>query len=210
MVPIPGLPYATCDGPVSINDSGEVAGTWDDCADETPTSFLFAGGKLTTLKVWPNTGYELNDKGDVAGTTVVGTAGGSSAASAIELANGTVENLNSVTAGDSVTVQALNNQDEAVGTEGTATGSIGVAWINGTATPVTSLLSTPFSGTLDSAVDVNQEGTILAFGTPTGTNTEHAYLLEANGQQVSGKVYGTQSSDTSCTPPGGIGGFTCW
>jgi len=89
------------------------------------------------------------------------TSGNSQAA--IEVANGTVQVLPPLHAGDEVSVKALNDNDEAVGSEYSPSGTeTAVAWINGKPVAVTSLVGGNFSTPLSTALDVNNNGSILA------------------------------------------------
>lgn len=82
--------------------------------------------------------------------------------------------------GDGVDVQAISDTGMAVGYETSPPGTYtAVAWINGKAVPVTSLIAGSFSGTLTNAIDVNNNGSILAEGLPAGSTTVQTYLLAA-------------------------------
>jgi hypothetical protein len=184
----------------AINDSGDVA------AGHSTTPYLLVKGAHRPLRVDIATGFDLNNNDDVAGTLVpVPASGGAQAA--IELANGTVAVLPPLHPGDSVTVNAINDHDEAVGTDDVAsTGTeTAVAWINGKVSPVTSLVAGSFSTPLQQALDVNNNGSILAEGTsPNGASAY--YLLGAPpGQMVSGTVFGTSCEEQGCNQSG-IGG----
>ena len=109
--------------PVSVNDAGEVAGV-SLCAGGAQPISVEDGASGS--KVWVNDGYELNDNGDVAGQLgLTGQTGASSNMAAIEFANGTLENLPPLHAGDWVTVRALNDNDMAVGWEENPTTKVG-------------------------------------------------------------------------------------
>jgi hypothetical protein len=110
-----------------------------------------------------------------------------------------------------VAVQALNDNDEAVGYEENAkTGGnqMAVVWTNGEAVPLTSLIAGGFSGTLVSATDVNNNGSILADGYPAGSTTLTSYLLEAPQYEVSGKVEGIACGEGGTCSSSALGGIT--
>ena len=155
-------------GMVAINNSGAIA------VGNTTAPYLQVNGAKRSLKVAITTGFDLNDSGDVAGAVVPTPTSG--AAAAIELANGVVEDLPPLHPGDSVTVNAINNNDEAVGYDDSSQGiETAVAWINGKVVSVASLVSGSFSTPLDQALDVNSNGSILA------ESSSGYYLLEAGG-----------------------------
>jgi hypothetical protein len=142
-------------GTVAINDAGDIA------VGNTTAPYLQVKGAHRTLKVSITTGFDLNNNGDVAGALVPAPSSGSAAA--IELANGTLQDLPPLHPGDSVTVNALNDHDEAVGTDDDSQGNqTAVAWINGKVLSVGSLVSGNFSTPLEQALDVNNNGSILA------------------------------------------------
>ncbi len=179
------ITLGACGTAVAVNDSAEVAGT-DLCGGAKPFPFLYEDGSIVTSKVWINDGYELNDNGDVAGQ--LGQTGTVSEQAGIEFANGTLETLPPLNAGDSVTVKALNDSDFAVGWDqnptggaaaGPSDGYTAVAWVDGKAIPVSSLVAGGFNGTLTAALDVNNDGSILAIGIPAGSTTPETYLLGA-------------------------------
>jgi hypothetical protein len=179
------ITLGSCGTGVSVNDSAEVAGT-DLCGGAKPFPFLYENGSIVASKVWINDGYELNDNGDVAGQ--LGQTGTASLQAGIEFANGTLETLPPLYAGDSVTVKALNDSDMAVGWDdnqtagasaGPSDGYTAVAWVDGKPIPVSSLVAGGFDGTLTAALDVNNDGSILADGIPAGSTTPETYLLGA-------------------------------
>jgi len=141
-------------GMVAINDVGNIA------VGSTTAPYLVVNGAHRSLKVAITTGFDLNNNGDVAGALVPAPTSG--AAAAIELANGTVQVLPPLHPGDGVTVNAINDHDEAVGYESSPSGTeIAVAWINGKVVSVASLVSGTFSTPVD-PLDVNNNGSILA------------------------------------------------
>jgi hypothetical protein len=177
------ITLGSCGTGLSVNDSAEVAGI-DQCGGTTPFPFLFVDGHIETAKVWISNGHELNDNGDVVGQ--LGQVGTPSEQSAIEFANGTVENLPPLFAGDTVRVQAINNGDVAVGWDQSShngldatDGYTAVAWINGKAIPVSSLVKAGSNISWTAALDINNGGSILAIGIPAGSTTPETYLLGA-------------------------------
>jgi hypothetical protein len=195
---------------LAINNAGTIA------VGSATTPFLLVNGVRKPLKVSITSNFDLNNNGDVAGTVVPAPASGNSQA-AIELANGTVEDLPPLNPGDSsVTVTALNDHDEAVGHEYTSAGAeIAVAWINEKPVAVKSMVAGNFSTALSAAVDVNNNGSILAevesqagpsyyllaapsASSVTGTIT-YGYAAgaqDATGIPVEGAVQDTPARDT--------------
>ncbi len=108
------ITLGSCGTTVSVNDSAEVAGV-NKCGGSTPFPYAYLDGSVARAKVWINDGYELNDKGDIAGQ--LGETGAPSDEVGIEFASGTLEHLPPLHAGDLVTVKALNDSDLAVGYE---------------------------------------------------------------------------------------------
>ena len=161
-------PGGVVDG-ISINDSGEIAVGGSMIGQP---SYLFPSGvngtRETPSIVLAGTPRDLNDKGDV-----IGTSGG---APAIELANGTVQMLPLLHSGDTATPTAINDSDEVVGSDCQASGCVAVVWIGGHVTTAASMVSGTFTGTLAAPVDVNNEGSILVQDQQNGASGD--YLLE--------------------------------
>jgi uncharacterized membrane protein len=160
-------------GARAINDAGDIA------VGSTTAPYLLVKGVRRPLRVWATTGFDLNNNGDVAGTLVPLPSSGIGQP-AIELANGTVQVLPTLHPGDEVSVSALNDHDEAVGTDqDSSTGaSTAVAWIDGKVSPVTSLIAGSFSTPLLQGLDVNNNGSVLAGSVADSAQT--FYLLEAS------------------------------
>jgi hypothetical protein len=156
----------------AINDTGQIA------VASSTAPYLLDNGVKRPLKVSISSHFDLNNSGDVAGTPAPAPASGAAQA-AIEFSNGTVETLAPLHPGDSVYVTALNDSDEAVGYDDSSAGiETAVAWIKGKPVPVASLVAGTFTASLEMAIDVNNDGSILA-QTATGY-----YLLEAPGGPV--------------------------
>jgi hypothetical protein len=165
----------------AINNSGAIA------VGSYTAPYVWDNGAKRALKIDPTSHFDLNNNGDVAGYSVPLPASGNPLP-ALELANGTVENLPTLSPGDEVLVEAINDQDEVVGTDTNHTTGVAtaVAWMNGKVVPVTSLVAGNFSSPLNSAIDVNNNGSILAQSGST------YYLLGASGGP---SVTGTISYD---------------
>jgi hypothetical protein len=165
----------------AINNSGAIA------VGSYTAPYVWSNGAKRALKVDPTSHLDFNNNGDVAGYLVPFPASGNPLP-ALELANGTVVNLPTLSPGDEVLVRAINDQDEVVGVdENHSTGvSTAVAWINGREIPVASLVAGSFSSPLSDALDVNNNGSILAQSGST------YYLLGASGGP---SVTGTISYD---------------
>lgn len=193
VVPVDTSTGAGFPSSMAINNSGTIA------VGNATTPYLLVNGVRRSLKVSITTNFDLNNNGDVAGRVVPAPTSGNSQA-AIELANGTVQVLPPLHADDEVTVNALNDNDEAVGSDvNSSTGaSTAVAWIDGKVSPVTSLIAGSFSTPLSQAVDVNNNGSILAAS--VAGSTQNYYLLEASG--ISGTVFGEECSATGCPSTG--------
>jgi hypothetical protein len=96
--------------PIAINSAGEIAVGGQ--TDGLPSVILptgVNGSQVTPSIVLAGTDRELNDNGDI-----IGTSGGQPA---IELANGTVKVLPLLNAGDTATPTPINDNDEVVGRE---------------------------------------------------------------------------------------------
>lgn len=174
---------------VAINDAGEAA--FSNGYGPTNKPFLWKAGTSTQLKVSIGGSHAINAVGDVAGS-LVGSSG-----AAIEHADGSLSALAPLHAGDHPYINALNVNDEAVGSEnGTA-----VAWINGKSHTVASLIpaSLGFTGTPITALDVNDWGSILFMAYPHGSNQLAYYLLaEPTGSALTGTaLHGTDGTHLS-------------
>ena len=162
----------------AINNSGAIA------AESFTAPYVWENGAKRALKVSPTSHFDFNNNGDVAGYSVPLPASGNGLP-AIELANGTVENLPTLSPGDEVSVNAINDHDEVVGVdENHSTGvSTAVAWINGKEIPVASLVAGSSSTSFTNAIDVNNNGSILAESGST------YYLLAApSGYLLKGEI----------------------
>jgi hypothetical protein len=190
---------------MAINNSGTIA------VGNATTPYLLVNGVRRSLKVSITTNFDLNNNGDVAGTVVPAPTSGNSQA-AIELANGTVQVLPPLHAGDEVSVKALNDNDEAVGSEYSPSGTeTAVAWINGKPVAVTSLVGGNFSTPLSTALDVNNNGSILAqsgssdyylLGAPSGALSvaEVTRGTGALSADVRVKLSGSLTDASGCDP----------
>jgi hypothetical protein len=153
---------------VSINNAHHVA--VGSGLNGTTTPYLIAGGHSTALKVAITSGRALNNNDDVAGG-VVGAAG----KVGVQHPDGTVTLLPPLKAGDYPYVNALNDEGDAVG----QSGGVAVAWIGGKVRTVASMIPAgSFTGSLFTALDINNSGSILLMGTPTGSLVSEYYLLE--------------------------------
>lgn len=74
---------------------------------------------------------------------------------------------------------AVGWEQNTTGGASVSSGYTAVAWVNGKAIPVSSLVAGGFNGTLTAALDVNNNGSILAIGIPAGSTTPETYLLGA-------------------------------
>jgi hypothetical protein len=163
---------------VSINNAHHVA--VGSGLNGTTTPYLIAGGTSTALKVAITSGRALNDNDDVAGSVV---GGGGKAG--IQHPNGSVTILPPLKAGDYPYVNALNDEGDAVG----QSAGVAVAWIGGAVHTVVSMLPAgSFTGTLFAALDINNSGSILVEGTPTGSFVPEYYLLA---QPAASRLAGT-------------------
>ena len=169
-------------GVAAINNSGEIA------VSSTTAPYLWVNGAKRPLKVDPVFAHGLNNNGDVAGYLVPTPASGIPQA-AIELANGSVEDLPSLQSGDQVIVTGINDHDEVVGEEENHAGdTTPVAWIDEKVVPITSLVAanspskfTITPGLGNYALDVNNNGSILAESNST-------YYLLSGGLTLGGTV----------------------
>ena len=181
---------------ISINNAGEIAvggGTTGTPSELFPTGV--DGSMVTPSITLAGTARELNDNGDV-----IGTSGGGAA---IELANGTLQSLPVLNAGDTAFPRAINDSDEVVGFECPASGgfctapSTAVAWIGGKVMSVASLVPGTAAPTLYAAFDVNNQGSILANGVQEGAASN--FLLEPSPRTSTTAVNCSSSPKLQCT-----------
>jgi probable HAF family extracellular repeat protein len=160
---------------VSINDAGQVLGTYSPSADPIqPRAFLYSGGSMSdigTLGGVVTFAADINASGQVTGYS---QAADPDIFRAYLYSNGTMVDLGALRPGWSSFANALNDQGQAVGSSNTVSIEARAALFSGGATIDLGTLG----GASSSANDINELGQIVGHSTVVGSDPSHAFIYE--------------------------------
>lgn len=169
---LPGRPSSAA---AAVNNSGHIVGNaW--ASDTDSRAFVYADHHMTDLGLpsWAGPGdwtaaFDVNDSGTIVGAT--GDINNPTGDRGFVYSTGHWTNLGLVH-GLSTLAAAVNNAGDVVGSS-----DHGFLYTRGTMYDLATLAIPGVRGTLDSALDINNAGQILAHSLEAGTFTGHYYVL---------------------------------
>ncbi len=163
----------------AINSQGQIVGfSYLNSNSTGPVHATLLSGQtvtdLRTLGVGRNSyAWDINDLGQVAGTSEYQQSYPSSMQHAVIFSGGTIQDLGTLHPGEISWANAINNLGEVVGQSGWA----GFLYKNGQMYDLNQLTSLPAGWSLYSATGINDLGQIVGYARDESGATEHAFLL---------------------------------
>ncbi len=175
-----GVPFSIGN---AINNLGQVTGLTQTKTDWDPTAFLYSNGVMQDIGTLGGTyseGTAINDEGQV-----VGSSGGKGNGQdlAFLYSNGSMHDLGTLGGGLFSSASGINDSGEVVGVSDTGAnngfaGTDAFVYIDGSMYNLNGLIGNADSAVwLTSAIAINDQGQIVAYGIDKGNHARYAYVL---------------------------------